>query len=90
MVALPRTSASYVLKVVLTDAFGNASAAGSSLPYVLDVTPPDAPTVTPSRTGTGSARLSPRVRRDGTARCRLLRDGVLVESSRLPGRGPSR
>ena len=80
-VTLPRTSATYVLTVVLTDSFGNASTAGRSLPYVLDVTPPDAPTVTGSRTGTASARSIDYVfAGEGTARCRLYRDGVLVQT----------
>ncbi len=35
----------YVLEVVTVDAAGNASAAGTSAPYVLDTTAPDAPVV---------------------------------------------
>jgi hypothetical protein len=80
-VTLPEVDGSYTLSVVLTDAFGNPSDPGVSAPYVLDVTPPATPTVTGSRTGTDNERaITYAFSGEGTATCRLFRDGLLVET----------
>ena len=68
----------YVVEVRSTDTAGNVSASGAGQGYVLDTTPPDAPTVTgpagpstqttPTFTWTGEAGT--------TSRCRLVLGGV--------------
>jgi hypothetical protein len=80
-VTLPEVDGSYTLQVVLTDSFGNPSDPGVSAPYVLDVTPPATPTVTGSRTGTDNERaITYAFTGEGTAVCRLHRDGLLVQT----------
>jgi hypothetical protein len=69
---------SYVVEVRATDAAGNMSPVGEALPYLLDITVPDAPVVsvpsgparnsTPTVTWTGEAGT--------TATCRLVHDGI--------------
>ena len=81
-VTLPSVDGVYTLRVTYTDAFLNTSDPGESQPYTLDVTPPTTPTVTGSRTGTDNElAITYAFTGEGTAVCRLYRDGTLVQTT---------
>ncbi len=65
----------YALQVVLTDAAGNSGPAGTSGSYLYDGTAPAPATISgPPATG-NTASVSWSIDGEGTARCRLVRDG---------------